>query len=51
MFQDEYIWNVVYEANFDIFLKVTQYYHLLVQNVGFYIEFYIGCSLTDNLLR
>ena len=51
LFEDEYIWNVTYEANFDIFLEVTQYYHLLVQNLGFYSEFDIGCSLTANLLR
>ena len=51
MFEDEYIWNVACEADFDIFLKITQYYHLLVQNVGFYSEFYTGCSLTASLLR
>ena len=51
LFEDEDIWNVACEADFDIFLKITQYYHLLVQNVGLYSEFYTGCSLTANLLR
>ena len=51
LFEDEHIWNVAYEANFDIFLEVTQYYYLLVQNVEFYSESDIGCSLTANLLR
>ena len=51
MFKNEYICNVVYEADFDIFLKIAQYYHLLVLKVGFYLEFYIGCSFTANLLR
>ena len=26
MFEDGYIWNVVYEADFDISLVITQYY-------------------------
>ena len=51
MFKNEYICNVVYEADFDIFLKIAQYYHLLVLKVGFYLEFYIGCSFKANLLR
>ena len=51
MSEGTYIWNVAYEAYFDIFPKITHYCHLLVQNVGFYSEFYTGCSLTPNLLR
>ena len=42
---------MVNEADFDISLKMTQYYHLLIQNVGFYSEFCIGCSWTANLVR
>ena len=26
MFEDEYIWIVVYEADFDVSLIITQYY-------------------------
>ena len=34
MFENEYIWNVVYEADFDISLIITQYYPICLQNVA-----------------
>ena len=34
MFEDEYIWNVAYEADVDISLIITQYYRIYLQNVG-----------------
>ena len=37
MFENEYIWNVVYEADFDISLIITQYYPIYLQNVAQFI--------------
>ena len=33
MFEDGYIWDVVYEADFDISLIITQDYFIYLQNV------------------
>ena len=33
MFEDGYIWNVAYEAGFDTYLIITQYYPIYLQNV------------------
>ena len=33
MFEDGYVWNVVYEADFDISLIITKYYLIYLQNV------------------
>ena len=33
MFEDEYIWNMVYETNFDTSLSITQYHSIYLQNV------------------
>ena len=37
MFEDGYICNVVYEADFDISLVITQYHLTYLQNVVWFI--------------
>ena len=37
MFEDEYIWNVVYEADFDLSLIKTQNCCIYLQNVAQFI--------------
>ena len=37
MFEDGYIWDVVYEADFDISLIITQDYFIYLQNVVWFI--------------
>ena len=37
IFEGGYIWNVVYEADFDVSLIITQYYLIYLQNVVWFI--------------
>ena len=37
MLEDEYIWNVVYEADFDLSLIKTQNYCIYLQNMAQFI--------------
>ena len=37
IFEGGYIWNVVYEADFDVSLIITQYYLIYLQNEVWFI--------------